>query len=119
MIPATLNLVVIRGDTYEVFFRVRAKNANGTPGEYINLTGYTAKSQIRATSKSVSVSAEFACTIADQVTVPGGVLLRLTPVQTAAILEDTGAWDVQLSTVSDTYTYISGTVTIKDDVTRG
>lgn len=118
MIPAVLNITITRGDTCEVFFRVRSKNANGTPGEYINLTGNTAKSQVRATVKAVVISAEFTCTLTDQVTIPGGVLLRLTPIQTAAIIEDTAVWDVQLTTATDNYTYLSGVVTIRDDVTR-
>lgn len=119
MIPATLNITIVRGDTCEIFFRVRGKLSNGQPGEYVNLTGSIAKSQIRATSKAPTVSAEFTCSISNQTTVPGGVLLRLTPIQTAAIIESTGMWDVQLDTATDTYTYLSGTVTIKDDVTRG
>lgn len=119
MKPAPLDLEIYKGDTCEVFFRLRAKNTDGTAGAYINLTGCTPKAQIRATSVALPVIAEFVATLSDQNTVPGGVLLKLSPATTAAIVATSGVWDAQITNAAtDVSTYLAGTVTFTSDVTH-
>lgn len=119
MKPATLNLDIYRGDSKDVYFRVRDKNTDGSPGPYKVLTGATPKSQIRADKNNPAVLAEFTASLDDQVARPGGVLLHLTGAQTTAITPDTAVWDVQVTHANgDVTTYLAGTVTITGDVTR-
>jgi len=117
--PATQDLEIYKGDTVEVFFRVRGKESDGSPGPYVDLTGSTAKSQIRATAASPTPLAEFTCTLSNQATTPGGVLLTLTPVQTQDIAETQGVWDVQITNAAgEVRTYLAGKVTFVNEVTR-
>lgn len=116
--PGTHDLDIYKGDSFELFFRIRETDVNGDPAGYVNLTGRVPKAQIRASASSGTVLAEFTAALADQTTAPGGVLLTLTPAQTAALTN--GVWDVQLTTTAtgDTKTYLRGTVTVTDEVTR-
>lgn len=124
MQPARQDLTIYQGDTYDFFFRVRERVWNAEikefqPGAYIDLTGWTGKSQIRATPDATAVLAEFAVTISDQVATPGGVLLVLTPVKTTALPTSGGVWDVQLTNVAgEIRTFIAGKVTVFPEVTR-
>ena len=119
MKPASLDLEIYKGDTFEVFFRVRAKNTDGTPGEYLVLTGGTVKSQIRATATSPQLIAEFAPTLSDQIETPGGITLTLTPELTTDITDSIGVWDVQVTKATgETNTYLAGKVTFINQVTH-
>lgn len=123
MQPAVQDLSIYQGDSYDFFFRVRERVYDPvmeefTAGDYINLTGWVGKSQIRVTHDAVEVLAEFSVTLSDQTTTPGGVLLMLTPAQTAA-LPSKGVWDVQLTnTAGEIRTFIAGGVTVSREVTR-
>lgn len=71
MIPASSDLTIYQGDSFSVLFRVRASVFNAetqtySPGDYVDLTGATAKSQIRATAASATVVEEFTPTIGAQ-----------------------------------------------------
>lgn len=120
MKPATLNIEIFKGDTYTLFFRVREKLADGSLGDYIDLTGATAKSQIRQSEDSSTVLGEFTATIGDQVATPGSVLLTLTAAETTALaLTQNGVWDVQITYADGKVrTYLKGTVTLLKEVTR-
>lgn len=124
MKPWPHDLSIRRGDTKELFFRVRERVWDETtsayiPGAYRDLTGWTVLAQYRATEDANEVLAEFAATIMDQGVTPGGVLLRLTPAQTASLTILTGVWDCQLTDpAGDVYTYIAGKVAVDKDVSR-
>lgn len=116
--PATFNITMTRGDSYDLFFRVKARDAGGTL-VYQNLTGATVTAQYRETVDSVSALASFVATLSDQGTMPGGVLLHLSPATTAALTQLTGVWDCQIAySADDVKTVLSGTVTVNKDVTR-
>jgi hypothetical protein len=121
--PATHDIEVYRGDTYELFVRIRTRvyveGVGWTPGPYKDLTGYTGTAQIRTTEDAADPpAATFTVTIANQVTTLGGVLVRLTPAQTAALVISSGVWDMQLSDGTDVWTYVKGNVTVSKDVSR-
>ena len=124
MIAYVHNIVVKRGDTKEIFFRVRTQVWNDTlsiwqPGAYRDLTGWEVLAQIRSTEDSNTVVATFTATLADQVTTTGGVYLKLSPATTAALTVENGVWDCQLTSPSgDVYTYVEGTYTLDKDVSR-
>jgi hypothetical protein len=123
MRPAVHNIEIYRGDTFEIFFRVRTKVFNEIdqewePGPYKVLTGWTGLAQIRASADAVSIDATLTVTLSNQTTTPGGVLCRLTPTETAALSITAGVWDVQLTDGTDTFTYITGSVAVVKDVAR-
>lgn len=115
-LPAQKNITIYQGDTYELIFRLKDTN-----GDYVNLTGCTAKSQIRATASTGTVAAEFTATILTQSGATlGGVSLTLSAATTGALsLTTPGVWDVQLTWPDNTVrTYLAGTVTLTREVTR-
>lgn len=116
--PATFDLSIYQGDSYDLFFRVKARNGIGDL-VYQDLTGATAKAQIRATKETASVLAEFTCSLSNQTSTPGGVLCRLTPATTAAITATAGVWDCEILYANgDKKTVLAGNVTFTKEVTR-
>ena len=129
MTPFVKNINIRRGDTKEMFFRVRTKVWNaGTstydPGPYKDLTGYTITAQVRQTKSSVTPLLEFNITIgnqADEVDGRGAVLMKIPASQTASVPTSipTGVYDVQFTEPdTDVFTYLEGAVTFDEDVTR-
>ena len=129
MKPLKKDIEIRRGDTFELFFRVRTRVWNPAlnggaggyePGPYRDLTGYTVTSQFRSSEDAADPALTFTCTLTNQTTTPGGVLVRATPAQTAALTIFAGGYDVQLATAGmvDAWTYIEGTVTVDKDWTR-
>lgn len=128
MTPWPKDITIRRGDTKELYFRVRSRVWNAAlnggaggyeAGPYRDLTGWTVLAQIRASKTSTTIEATFSVNLGNQATTPGGCLLRLTPVQTAALSISSGGYDVQLTdTNGDVWTYIEGTVTITGDYSR-
>lgn len=124
MQPAEHPIKIYRGDSYELFVRLREKvwsSATNTfvPGDYIDLTGMTGKAQLRETKDSSTVAAEFAVTLGNQSTTPGAAYMRLTPALTSGLTIDSGFYDLQFTDGSaDVQTYLAGNVEILKDVTR-
>lgn len=113
MLPATENLTLYRGDTVRLVRRFK-----GSDGEYLDLTGCSAKAQIRTTSTAADVLVEFDCSLTDQVTTKGGVVLAI-PAGLTGDLPGNALWDMQLTHVDlSVRTYLEGTVTAKGQVTR-
>ena len=129
MDPATKNIKIRRGDTKELFFRVRTKvwdsgTSQYVPGPYKDLTGYGIAAQIRETKSSSSVLLTFTVTMGDQ-TEPtqgrGSVLLRIHGglTGTVPLAVTSGVYDVQFTEPdTDPYTYLEGNVEFTEDVTR-
>lgn len=116
--PATYAPEIYQGDSWDLFFRVKARDGSGNM-VYQDLTGATPKSQLRATAASGTVLAELTCTLSDQGTTPGGVLVRLSPAQSAALVPGTAEWDCEILYASgDKRTVLKGTATITAEVTR-
>lgn len=129
MEPYPKDIKIKRGDTKEIFFRVRTKvwdNATSAfvAGPYKDLTGYTITAQVRQTKAASTVLATFSVTIGNQADVDAGrgaVLLKLTPIETAAIPTNitTGVYDVQFNEPdADAFTYLEGNILFTEDVTR-
>lgn len=115
MLPVNRNLTIYKGDTFDFTFKLRTKGAFGAPGDYVDLTGATAKAQIRASQDDTTVMAEFTCSTGDDT---GSVSLQLSPTQTAA-LTGNGVWDVQITFADGAIkTYLAGTTTVVKEVTR-
>jgi len=123
MQPAQCDIQLYRGDYFEMTLRLREGTFNGTaytPGAYLDLTGWTPKSEIRATVDTTgSAMATLTAELLDQGTIPGGVHLSLPAAQSAGLTAASAVWDVQLTNPEGhVYTYLRGTVTITKDVTR-
>jgi len=123
VIPVSRNLTLYQGDTYSFTFRLRDLSPQGDPGNYVDLTGVTAKAQIRQSETTSAVAAEFTATIPDQTVAEdtGRVVLSLTPAETAALnlTNNAGVWDVQLTFPDGTIkTYLRGAIRVIREVTR-
>jgi len=106
------DLSIIRGDDYRVMITL---TSNGTP---FDLTGYTAKAQIRpSTAASAVLYAEFTATVESPAT-DGVIKLELDNTTTGA-LTGNGVWDLQITDSGGWVTTVaSGAVTLVPDVTR-
>lgn len=117
--PATQNITIKRGDSFDLFFRVKGKNNLGDL-VYLDLTDCTPKAQIR--SSSDQLIGEFTATIANQTTLTGGALLRLEDSVTSSFAATTSAkWDAEIKwpgVNGDRKTVLEGTVTITIDYTH-
>lgn len=119
-LPVGKNLTIYKGDSFEFSFRLRARDANGDPAGYVDLSGCTAKAQVRASEDATSVMAEFTAEVPVQTGEDlGRVTLSLTPAQTGDPTFQAGKWDVQLTWPDGAIkTYLSGSVAVTKEVTR-
>lgn len=107
IIPDTYHFTIIRGRDFDETFEFPA----------LNLTGYTAKMQIRtAESQSAPLIAEVTLTVT-----PGTdstIRCVLTDTVTAAITHDVGYYDLLISNPGGSDdTYVRGTITVLGSVT--
>jgi hypothetical protein len=115
-----------QGDTFRYAFRVRDRNLDGTPGDPVDLTGVTVRSQMRATPQDAVAVIDFDAAVAvDQVASKGVVLLEGIPADTELVDVPEGSltkeyyWDVQLTYPDGrVQTYIDSTIIVHADVTR-
>lgn len=118
--PATKNITLKRGDSFDFFFRAKGRNSSGDL-VYLDLTGVTVQSQIRS-SQNDNLIVAFTCSITNQTTTPGGVLLRLEDTATSSLAPTSAAkWDVELKwpgVNGDRKTVLEGSVTITADTTH-
>jgi hypothetical protein len=124
MQPAVHDITIYRGDSYELFVRLRekvwdAETSTFIPGSYISLASMTGKAQLRATADDASVAVEFTVTTGNQTTTPGSAYMRLTAAQTGGLTLTEGVYDLQFTDAStNVQTYLKGAVEIVKDVTR-
>jgi hypothetical protein len=124
MKPGAFDLDVYQGDTYERTFRLRQRvlDVDGVtyiPGAYLDLTGYTARSQIRDTPIAASISATATVTVLNQVTTPGGIKVVFSAAQTAALANAKYFWDLEITSPSAVVsTVLAGAVNVTQEVTR-
>lgn len=121
MIPAKHDITIRRGDTFRLFFRLRTKNPDGTPGDYQDLTSWgLGLAQVRDGQDAVVWT--MTVTKANQVTYPGGVLLSITAALTTSAFPATltgHKWDFEIENdLGETDTYLEGDVTLVKDVSR-
>jgi hypothetical protein len=111
-----------RGDTFRMGFRPAHLDLSTEPPTKVydyNFTGHTGKAQLRRSADSPTVLLEFTVSIPDQSLTPGMVWVTATAAQTAALTEDSGVYDVQLTSgTGDVFTIAGGNIYIDPDVTR-
>lgn len=108
-----------RGDSFRLGFRPCHVDDDGVKTYDFNYTGYTGQAQLRRSANSSVVLLEFTVAIADQDLTPGLVWVTATAAQTAPLTEDSGVYDVQLtSPTAEVQTIAYGMLTIDADVTR-
>lgn len=123
MLPATYNLELYQGDDFSLAMVVKTRNSDGTVGAAVDLTGYQASAQIRATPTANAIIASFTCTLGNQTTNTGLVTVSLSHTVTTNLPipgSTPFAWDFQFITLAGLYeTLVKGSVTVDAEVTRG
>lgn len=120
--PAVVDLVLYRGDSVDLTFRLGEGDGSDPPvfTTGYNLTGVAFAAQIRATQDSTVILAAFAVTVADQsdpATV-GTVTISLETGDTDE-LPTSAKWDLQATWPGATVrTYLAGKVKTSKDTTR-
>lgn len=104
------NLVIDQGSTFSTDLNMTDDN-----GDPMNLTGYTAASQIRKWYTSVSPSATFSSSINANT---GVITLSLTSAQTNNLVAGRYVYDVELTTGSVVSRIVEGIITVTPQVTR-
>lgn len=122
MNPAPFDFTMKRGDTFEIFTRVREMVLVGSEyvqGDYVNITGWTGLMQARQTEDAPEIDATFDIVIADQGVTLGGYFIRMTAATSAALTFATAKYDLQF-TLPDTsvHTFLTGVVTLSKDVSK-
>jgi hypothetical protein len=114
-LPVTKNLAIYKGDTYKFSFRLKEQSG---AQNYVDLTGCTAKAEIRPDHDSETVLVEFTTEVPTQTGDDlGRVNLSLTPTETSAAAS--GVWDVQLTWPDGMVkTYLAESVVVTKEVTR-
>lgn len=109
-VPANYDFVIYKGDYFQL--PITLKDSSGTA---MNLTGYTPKSTLK-TSYDDPGGIDFVCTVTDAVN--GKVTLFLSSATTTNLLPGTYIYDFQVtSNVGETRTYLTGDVTVQNEVT--
>ena len=111
MAAGVYNIIVEQGSSFAQKITVKT---DGTPK---NLTGYSARAQIRPTRTSATLTATFSCTVNPP---SGEVLMNLSPDQTTGIAPGRYFYDLELYTSGDTVVsrILQGEVTVSPEVTR-
>lgn len=110
----TYNISFTAGDTLE--FDVLLKNADNSSKD---LTGYTAKAQVRVAADSPDVLADF--NVVGVLGPSGAIRLRMESTETAIFrTTPSGVWDLEITKTADNtkLTVLGGSIKGKLDVTR-
>lgn len=111
MAAGTYNFTVEQGAT---FTRVLTLQENSSA---MNLTGYSAASQMRLSHDTSTVAGTFSCTISNAS--GGQITLTMTAATTRAIEEGIYVYDVEMTSGAGTVTRVlQGRVTVTAEVTR-
>ena len=112
MTAARYDLVIDQGSDFAIEFTVNES------GSAKNLTGYTARAQLRPTKSSSTLTATFTCGI--PVPANGKISMSLTNGTTAGLAAGRFFYDLEIFTASDTLVQrlLFGEVTVTQEVTR-
>lgn len=114
--PGRYDMTIFQGASFDRILTWRV----GTPAVAVNLTGYTARMQLRSTPSATSAPLEL--TTANGRIALGGaagtITLTLTAAQTAGIPAGQYAYDLELVNGSDVTRLVEGFVTVDAEVTR-
>ena len=112
MSAGSYNLFIDQGSDYALQLTVKEQ------GSAKNLTGYSARGQLRSTKTATSITATFTCTIPNPT---GGVLkIALPNSVTQGITAGLYYYDIELFTSGDTIVkrLLEGQATVSQEVTR-
>lgn len=108
--PTRVDLHIYAGD--DVTVKVNVNNVDGTPAD---LTGVSAKAQVRAKASDVDALADFSTSVD-----PAGVVLLGLDAASTSLFPAQGVWDCELLFAggSPKTTIVSGSVRTRAEVTR-
>ena len=106
------NFTLEQGSTFDREITVQENS------QALNLTGYSARMQMRSTHDSSSIALTFTAAIANPAT-NGKINLGATATATAAVEEGIYVYDLEIESSAGTVTRIlEGTITVTPEVTR-
>ena len=113
MAAANYDLTIDQGTTFAIDITVNEG------GSIKDLSGYSARAQMRSTKTATSVAASFTCTVLTPAT-QGKVKMKLSPATTSAMTAGVYFYDLEIHTASDGIVkrLIEGKVTLNQEVTR-
>lgn len=116
MYPATYNPQFIQGDTWSLQVSLSSYVSDPASAAAYDLTGHTAKSQLRRKPEASATVFEFDCDIPT----PSAGVINLTGAASATELIPAGSfyWDLQIESSSTRYTVLRGAATVTAGVTR-
>ena len=113
MSAANHDLVIDQGSTFVIDLTIKEE------GTLKNLTGFSARAQMRSTKSASAVAASFTCSITSPPT-SGIVKMELPATTSTAMSSGVYFYDLEIHTANDAIVkrLIEGTVTINQEVTR-
>ena len=113
MSAANHDLVIDQGSTFVIDLTIKEE------GTLKNLTGFSARAQMRSTKSASAVAASFTCSITSPPT-SGVVKMELPATTSTAMSSGVYFYDLEIHTANDAIVkrLIEGTVTINQEVTR-
>lgn len=112
MTAAVYNLVIDQGSDFAISFTVKED------GSVKNLTGYSARAQMRTSRNATSIAATFTCTIATPTN--GTVVMSLANGASSSLTAGTYVYDLEVFTANNASVtrLIQGSVDLTQEVTR-
>ena len=112
MSAARYNLVIDQGSDFAISFTVKED------GSAKNLTGYSARAQMRTSRNATSIAATFTCTIATPT--DGTVVMSLANGVSSGLTAGTYVYDLEVFTANNVSVtrLIQGSVDLTQEVTR-
>ena len=112
MSAARYNLVIDQGSDFAISFTVKED------GSVKNLTGYSARAQMRTSRNATSIAATFTCTIATPNN--GTVVMSLANGASSSLTAGTYVYDLEVFTANNASVtrLIQGSVDLTQEVTR-
>ena len=112
MSAANHDLVIDQGSTFVIDLTIKES------GTLKNLTGFSARAQLRTTKTASAVAASFTCTITNPTS--GVVKMELPATTSTALAAGVYFFDLEIHTANDAIVkrLIEGTATINQEVTR-
>lgn len=122
MSAVTYNPTVEKGATFKLSFNWYSESTvtPGQPGVPIDLTGCTARMQIRSTSGDVIFDATTENNKITLTPLEGGISVKMTSAETDAITVSSGKYDleVEFPVSGDVYRLLEGKIKFKPNITR-
>lgn len=113
MTAAAYNLVIDQGSDFAVNLSIKEE------GSAKNLTGYSARAQLRSTKTSSTLAASFTCTVLSPAT-NGTIKMKLSHTVSTEIAAGLYYYDLEIYNTGETLVHrlLQGEVTINQEVTR-